>query len=59
MEEKRLDALIEQKERLADRVDVFMLEDYGSFKKIDAEGNNLFGFVATSVWNARKHMVDC
>ncbi len=34
------------------------LENYKSFKKIDNEGKNLFDFVTSSVWNARKQMVD-
>ena len=38
--------------------DVSTLEDYRSFKRIDNEGKNLFDFVTTSVWNARKQMVD-
>jgi len=56
--EIKLDALIESKQRLPDRVDVSTLEDYRSFNKIDDEGKNLFDFVTTSVWNARKQMVD-
>jgi len=56
--ETRLDALLESKKRLPDRVDVTGLEDYKSFKRIDDEGKNLFDFVTTSVWNARKQMVD-
>jgi len=54
----KLAALIESKQGLPDRVDVSTLEDYRSFKKIDDEGKNLFDFVTTSVWNARKQMVD-
>ena len=56
--ETRLDALLESKQRLPERVDVTTLEDYRSFKRIDDEGKNLFDFVTTSVWNARKQMVD-
>ena len=43
---------------LPDRVDVTSLEDYRSFKRIDTEGKNLFDFVTSSVWNARKQMID-
>jgi hypothetical protein len=39
-------------------VDASSLEDYGSIKKIDNEGKNLFDFVTASVWNARKQMID-
>lgn len=56
--ETKLDALRESKQRLPERVDVTALEDYRSFKRIDNEGKNLFDFVTTSVWNARKQMVD-
>ena len=47
-----------QKKDLPERVDASSLEDYGSIKKIDNEGKNLFDFVTASVWNARKQMVD-
>ena len=57
-DETQLDILVEEKQQLPDRVDVSTLEDYRSFKKIDDEGKNLFDFVTTSVWNARKQMVD-
>ena len=43
---------------LPDRVDVSQLEDYRSFKTIDNEGKYLFDLVTSSVWNARKKMVD-
>ena len=56
--EAKVDALLESKKRLPERVDVTALEDYRSFKRIDNEGKNLFDFVTTSVWNARKQMVD-
>ena len=56
--EAKVDALLESKKRLPERVDVSTLENYRSFKKISDEGKNLFDFVTTSVWNARKQMVD-
>mgnify|MGYP000247587295 CR=1 FL=1 len=56
--ESRLDALNKEKQGLPERVDVSTLENYQSFKKIDDEGKNLFDFVTTSVWNARKQMID-
>jgi len=46
------------KNELPEKIDVSTLEDYKSFKKIDNEGKNLFDFVTSSVWNARKQMVD-
>ena len=48
----------QEKDTLPERVDVSKLEDYKSFKQIDNEGKNLFDFVTSSVWNARKQMVD-
>jgi hypothetical protein len=38
-------------------VNVSELENYRSFQNIDNEGKNMFDFVTTSVWNARKMMV--
>lgn len=55
--EETLSPLKEQKKNLPEKVDVSNLENYRSFKKIDNEGKNLFDFVTTSVWNARKQMV--
>jgi transposase len=46
------------KNELPEKVNVSGLEDYKSFKQIDNEGKNLFDFVTSSVWNARKQMVD-
>jgi hypothetical protein len=50
--------LRDDKKDVPERVDVSMLENYRSFKRIDNEGKYLFDFVTTSVWNARKDMVD-
>jgi len=50
--------LLNKKKQLPEKVDVSTLEDYKSFKKIDNEGKNLFDFVTTSIWNARKDMTD-
>jgi hypothetical protein len=56
--EHDLKRLLLQKSQLPQKVDVSTLEDYKSFKRIDNEGKNLFDFVTTSVWNARKKMVN-
>ncbi len=48
----------EEKKNMPERIDVSTLQDYKSFKQIDNEGKNLFDFVTSSVWNARKQMVD-
>ena len=46
-----------EKKELPEKVDASTLENYKSFKEIDNEGKNLFDFVTSSVWNARKQMV--
>ena len=56
--EAKLEQLRQDKNMLPERVDVSQLEDYRSFKEIDNEGKYLFDFVTSSVWNARKQMVD-
>ncbi len=56
--EAEVGAALQTKDQLPERVDVSGLEDYRSFKRIDNEGKNLFDFVTSSVWNARKQMVD-
>ena len=50
--------LKEEKGTLPERVNVSSLEDYRSFKQIDNEGKYLFDFVTSSVWNARKQIVE-
>ena len=52
------DQLKTEIKELPERIDVSTLTDYKSFKKIDNEGKNLFDFVTSSVWNARKWMVN-
>ena len=40
------------------RVKTSDIEDYREYKQIDNEGKKLFDFITSSVWNARKDMVD-
>jgi hypothetical protein len=56
--ESELEKIRNEKKQLPEKIDVSSLEDYKSFKKIDNEGKNIFDFVTSSVWNARKQMVD-
>ena len=56
--EKELNLLREEKKEMPERIDISGLEDYRSFEKIDNEGKSLFDFSLTSVWNARKMMVN-
>ena len=57
-QEATIATLKEEKKNLPERVDVSSLEDYRSIKRIDNEGKYLFDFVTSSIWNARKEMVD-
>jgi len=50
--------LKDERDQLPERVDVGTLSDYRSFQVIDNEGKNLFDFVTSSVWNARRQLID-
>lgn len=56
------EAVLDQRQNEAkqepERVDVSDLENYQKFKKVDNEGKKLFDLITSSVWNARKDMVD-
>ncbi|MEA1910730.1 MAG: hypothetical protein U9N32_03520, partial [Spirochaetota bacterium] len=56
--EQELKDLQEEIKSLPERIDISKLEDYRSFRKLDNEGKRLFDFVTTSVWNARKYLVE-
>jgi len=43
---------------LPERVNVSELEDYRCFQRICEESKNIFDFVTSSVWNARKHVAE-
>jgi len=50
--------LSEQKSELPQRIDISELEDYSNFEKHDNQGKNLFDFIGSLVWNARKDSVE-
>jgi hypothetical protein len=50
--------LKKQASELPERIDISKLEDYTCFEKISNESKNLFDFVTSSVWNARKQMTE-
>ena len=50
--------LTKQKTELPERLDISGLEDYRSFEVHDNEGKNLFDFVGSLVWNARKKGIE-
>lgn len=56
--EGKLTTLIVEKKELPERVNVSSLQNYKSIKHVDNEGKYLFDFVTSSVWNARKLMVN-
>ena len=56
--EYKLKILKQEKNEIPERVNVSSLENYKSIKRVDNEGKYLFDFVTSSVWNARKLMVN-
>ena len=56
-QEAQIAELKRQIKQTPEKIDISSLEDYSSFKRICNESKNLFDFVTSSVWNARKQMV--
>lgn len=56
--EAEIDCLQQESKAIPEKVDITNLEDYRCFKRISNESKNLFDFVTSCVWNARKQMVD-
>jgi hypothetical protein len=57
-QEAEIAELKQQIKQTPEKIDISSLEDYRSFKRICNESKNLFDFVTSSVWNARKQMVE-
>lgn len=57
-EEAEISQLHQTVKDLPEKVDVSELEDYRCFQRICEESKNLFDFVNSSVWNARKQMAE-
>ena len=57
-QEAEIAELKRQIKQTPEKIDISSLEDYRSFKRICNESKNLFDFVTSSVWNARKQMVE-
>jgi len=57
-QEAEIDRLKQKTKGLPEKIDISRLEDYRCFKRICNESKNLFDFVTSSVWNARKQMVE-
>lgn len=56
--EAELKAVQKELKKIPERIDCSKLDDYQNFKRINNESKNLFDFVVSSVWNARKQMVE-
>jgi hypothetical protein len=57
-QEAEITELKRQIKQTPEKIDITSLEDYRCFKRICNESKNLFDFVTSSVWNARKQMVE-
>jgi len=57
-QEAQIGRLQQETKEIPERIDISRLEDYSCFKRISNESKNLFDFVTSSVWNARKQMVE-
>lgn len=57
-QEAEIKDLKQQIKQTPEKIDICSLEDYSCFKRICNESKNLFDFATSSVWNARKQMVE-
>jgi hypothetical protein len=57
-QEAKIVELKRQIKQMPEKIDITSLEDYSCFKRICNESKNLFDFTTSSVWNARKQMVE-
>ena len=57
-QEAEIDQLKQEVKTIPERIDISNLENYRCFQCISNESKNLFDFVTSSVWNARKQMVE-
>jgi hypothetical protein len=57
-QEAEIATLKGQIKQTPEKIDITSLEDYSCFKRICNESKNLFDFVTSSVWNARKQMTE-
>ena len=53
-----LDQTQDEAKQEPERVETSDIENYQKFKRVDNEGKKLFDLITSSVWNARKDMVD-
>lgn len=58
LQEAEIDRIQQESKEIPEKIDISDLEDYRSFHRISNESKNLFDFVTSCVWNARKQMVE-
>lgn len=56
-QEAEMTRVQQEVKELPEKIDLSELEDYRCFQRITNESKNLFDFITSSVWNARKRMV--
>jgi hypothetical protein len=57
-QEGEIDRLQQESKAIPEKIDISNLEDYRCFQRISNESKNLFDFVTSCVWNARKQMAE-
>ncbi len=58
IKESEIEILQQESKEIPERIDISDLENYRCFLRISNESKNLFDFVTSSIWNARKQMVE-
>jgi hypothetical protein len=58
LKESEVEILQQESKEIPERIDISDLENYDCFLRISNESKNLFDFVTSSIWNARKQMVE-
>ena len=57
-QEAEIGHLQQEAKSIPERIDISLLEKYRCFERLSNESKNLFDFVTSCVWNARKQMVE-
>jgi hypothetical protein len=57
-QEAEIKRLQQESKSIPEKIDISLLEEYRCFQRISNESKNLFDFVTSSVWNARKQMTE-
>ena len=57
-QEAEIERMQQESKAIPEKIDLSDLEDYRCFERLSNESKNLFDFVTSSVWNARKQMIE-